>query len=172
MTRTAGYEWDGSYVSVRGTLQPMDDETRQLWEDYFIDAGFSYDDIGLFDDCTALPLVLTDGEIDGQDTFVYGFMGVIGVLLVVLAIWFVVHSLTGGFQKQIRNYIKASDDPQATEQALDRFYEDTMQDFRPGSRYADARDYSLTAGRRSFHSLYSASRFCRGALFCLVVHTR
>lgn len=122
------YEWDGSYVSVRGTLQPMDDETRQLWEDYFIDAGFSYDDIGLFDDCTALPLVLTDGEIDGQDTFVYSFMGVIGVLLVVLAIWFVVHSLTGGFQKQIRNYIKASDDPQATEQALDRFYEDTMQD--------------------------------------------
>ena len=122
------YEWDGSYVSVRGTLQPMDDETRQLWEDYFIDAGFSYDDIGLFDDCTALPLVLTDGEIDGQDTFVYGFMGVIGVLLVVLAIWFVVHSLTSGFQKQIRNYIKASDDPQATEQALDRFYEDTMQD--------------------------------------------
>lgn len=122
------YEWDGSYVSVRGTLQPMDDETRQLWEDYFIDAGFSYDDIGLFDDCTALPLVLTDGEIDGQDMFVYGFMGVIGVLLVVLAIWFVVHSLTGGFQKQIRNYIKASDDPQATEQALDRFYEDTMQD--------------------------------------------
>lgn len=122
------YEWDGSYVSVRGTLQPMDDETRQLWEDYFIDAGFSYDDIGLFDDCTALPLVLTDGEIDGQDTFVYGFMGVIGVLLVVLAIWFVVHSLTGGFQKQIRNYIKASDDPQATEQALDRFYADTMQD--------------------------------------------
>ena len=122
------YEWDGSYVSVRGTLQPMDDETRQLWEDYFIDAGFSYDDIGLFEDCTALPLVLTDGEIDGQDTFVYGFMGVIGVLLVVLAIWFVVHSLTGGFQKQIRNYIKASDDPQATEQALDHFYEDTMQD--------------------------------------------
>lgn len=122
------YEWDGSYVSVRGTLQPMDDETRQLWEDYFIDAGFSYDDIGLFDDCTALPLVLTDGEIDGQDTVVYSFMGVIGVLLVVLAIWFVVHSLTGGFQKQIRNYIKASDDPQATEQALDRFYEDTMQD--------------------------------------------
>ena len=85
------YEWDGSYVSVRGTLQPMDDETRQLWEDYFIDAGFSYDDIGLFDDCTALPLVLTDGEIDGQDTFVYGFMGVIGVLLVVLqsGSWFI-----------------------------------------------------------------------------------
>lgn len=120
------YEWDGSYVTVRGTLKRMDDETKQLWEDYFIDAGFSYDDIGLEDGCTFLPLVLTDDEIDGSDTFVLGFMGI--VILVVLAIWFVVHSLTGGFQKQIRNYIKASDDPQATEQALDRFYEDTMQD--------------------------------------------
>ena len=37
------YEWDGSYVTVRGTLKRMDDETKQLWEDYFIDAGFSYD---------------------------------------------------------------------------------------------------------------------------------
>ena len=122
------YEWDGSYVTVRGTLKRMDDETKQLWEDYFIDAGFSYDDIGLEDGCTFLPLVLTDDEIDGSDTFVLGFMGIVILLVLALLIWFVVRSLTGGFQKQIRNYIKASDDPQATEQALDRFYEDTMQD--------------------------------------------
>ena len=124
------YEWDGSYVTVRGTLKRMDDETKQLWEDYFIDAGFSYDDIGLEDGCTFLPLVLTDDEIDGSDTFVLGFMGIVILLVLALLIWFVVRSLTGGFQKQIRNYIKASDDPQATEQALDRFYEDTMQDGR------------------------------------------
>ena len=55
-------------------------------------------------------------------------MGIVMLLVLALLIWFVVRSLTGGFQKQIRNYIKASDDPQATEQALDRFYEDTMQD--------------------------------------------
>lgn len=122
------YEWDGSYMTVRGTLKRMDDETKQLWENYFIDAGFSYDDIGLEDGCTFLPLVLTDDEIDGSDTFVLGFMGIVMLLVLALLIWFVVRSLTGGFQKQIRNYIKASDDPQATEQALDRFYEDTMQD--------------------------------------------
>lgn len=84
--------------------------------------------IGLEDGCTFLPLVLTDDEIDGSDTFVLGFMGIVMLLVLALLIWFVVRSLTGGFQKQIRNYIKASDDPQATEQALDRFYEDTMQD--------------------------------------------
>ena len=70
--------------------------------------------------------MLTDDEIDGSDTFVLGFMGIVILLVLALLIWFVVRSLTGGFQKQIRNYIKASDDPQATEQALDRFYEDTM----------------------------------------------
>ena len=78
------YEWDGSYMTVRGTLKRMDDETKQLWENYFIDAGFSYDDIGLEDGCTFLPLVLTDDEIDGSDTFVLGFMGI--VMLLVLAL--------------------------------------------------------------------------------------
>ena len=101
------YEWDGSYMTVRGTLKRMDDETKQLWENYFIDAGFSYDDIGLEDGCTFLPLVLTDDEIDGSDTFVLGFMGIVMLLVLALLIWFVVRSLTGGFQKQIRNYIKA-----------------------------------------------------------------
>ena len=122
------YEWDGSYVTVRGTLKRMDDETKQLWEDYFIDAGFSYDDIGLEDGCTFLPLVLTDDEIDGSDTFVLGFMGIVMLLVLALLIWFVVRSLTGGFQKQIRRYIAATADPEGTEQALDRFYEDTMQE--------------------------------------------
>ena len=97
------YEWDGSYMTVRGTLKRMDDETKQLWENYFIDAGFSYDDIGLEDGCTFLPLVLTDDEIDGSDTFVLGFMGIVMLLVLALLIWFVVRSLTGGFQKQIRN---------------------------------------------------------------------
>ena len=122
------YEWDGSYVSVSGTLKPMDEETRLLWEDYFIDAGFDYDDIGLWDGCTFLPLVLTDGEIDGSKPGVLIIMGILLLLLVALDVWFIVYSLTGGFQKQIRRYIAASADPQGTEQALDRFYDDTAQD--------------------------------------------
>lgn len=122
------YEWDGSYLSVSGTLEPMDAETEALWRDYFYDAGFDDSDIGLDDGCIFLPLVLKDGKIDGQNKSVVIFMGVIMLLLVALAVWTVVHALTGGFQKQIRDYIKASDDPQGTEQALDRFYEDTMQD--------------------------------------------
>ena len=145
------YEWDGSYVTVRGTLKRMDDETKQLWEDYFIDAGFSYDDIGLEDGCTFLPLVLTDDEIDGSDTFVLGFMGIVMLLVLALLIWFVVRSLTGGFQKQIRRYIAATADPEGTEQALDRFYEDTMQDgkvrmSRSWLMYVHGRDSWVLAG--------------------------
>ena len=155
------YEWDGSYVTVRGTLKRMDDETKQLWEDYFIDAGFSYDDIGLEDGCTFLPLVLTDDEIDGSDTFVLGFMGIVMLLVLALLIWFVVRSLTGGFQKQIRRYIAATADPEGTEQALDRFYEDTMQDGKvripfsaiPGIGAAAAQNLYETAQKRDFMSI-------------------
>ena len=136
------YEWDGSYVTVRGTLKRMDDETKQLWEDYFIDAGFSYDDIGLEDGCTFLPLVLTDDEIDGSDTFVLGFMGIVMLLVLALLIC---------FQKQIRRYIAATADPEGTEQALDRFYEDTMQDgkvrmSRSWLMYVHGRDSWVLAG--------------------------
>lgn len=122
------YEWDGSYVSVRGTLQPMDEETEDLWRDYFYDAGMDDSSIGLEEGCTFLPLVLTDGEIDGQDDFALGFMGIVGLLTLLGAVCTIVRALTGGYQKQIRRYIAASSDPQGTEQALDRFYEDTMQD--------------------------------------------
>ncbi len=122
------YEWDGSYVSVRGTLQPMDEETEALFRDYFYDAGFDDSEIGLGDDCYVRPLVLTDGEIDGDGPEVYIFMGIIGLITLLCAIWTLVHSLTGGYQKQIRAYIAANSDPQGTEQALDRFYEDTMQE--------------------------------------------
>lgn len=122
------YEWDGSYVSVRGTLQPMDAETEELFRDYFRDAGIDDSEIGLGDDCYFRPLVLTDGKINGDKADVLIFMSVIGLLTLVCAVWTLVHALTGGYQKQLRQYIAASSDPQGTEQALDRFYEDTMQE--------------------------------------------
>lgn len=122
------YTWDGSYVSVRGTLQPMDAETEELFRDYFRDAGIDDSEIGLSDDCYFRPLVLTDGKIDGERTSTIIFMSVIGLITLIGAVWTAVSAATGGYQKQIRNYIAATDDPQGTEQALDRFYEDTMQE--------------------------------------------
>ena len=62
------YRWDGSQVTVRGTLQPMDAETEAQFRAYLRDAGFGDDEIGPDDTCTFRPLVLTDGKINGHRT--------------------------------------------------------------------------------------------------------
>ena len=60
------YRWDGSRVTVRGTLQPMDAETETQFRAYLREAGFGDDEIGPDDTCTFRPLVLTDGKINGR----------------------------------------------------------------------------------------------------------
>lgn len=62
------YRWDGSRVTVRGTLQPMDAETEAQFRAYLREAGFGDDEIGPDDTCTFRPLVLTDGKINGHRT--------------------------------------------------------------------------------------------------------
>lgn len=91
----SSYEWDGSHISVRGTLQPMDEETEQLFREYFYDAGFDDSEIGLGDDCYVRPLVLTDGKIDGIAPGVYIFTGGIGLITLLCAIWMFIRALAG-----------------------------------------------------------------------------
>lgn len=62
------YRWDGSQVTVRGMLQPMDAETEAQFRTYLYEAGFGDDEIGLDDTCIFRPLVLTDGKINGHRT--------------------------------------------------------------------------------------------------------
>ena len=62
------YRWDGSRVTVRGTLQPMDAETEAQFRAYLREAGFGDDEIGPDDTCTFRPLMLTDGKINGHRT--------------------------------------------------------------------------------------------------------
>ena len=62
------YRWDGSRVTVRGTLQPMDAETEAQFRAYLREAGFGDNEIGPDDTCTFRPLVLTDGKINGHRT--------------------------------------------------------------------------------------------------------
>lgn len=122
------YEWDGSYVEVRGTLKPMDSETEGLYRDYLSDMGIDDDMIGMDADCTFLPLVLVDGDIGVTDGGYLPVMMIVLVVLLAVLVFIIVRCATGSYQKQIRNYIAKSADPQGTEQALDRFYEDTMQE--------------------------------------------
>ena len=115
------YEWDGSLLSVKGTICEMDDETKGLYNDYLTD----YLELDAEDMDRFLPLVLKDKNIGGL--YMSAMVPLLIALAVVLIIFFYILSkaLTGGYQKQIKAYIAKSVDPEGTEHALDLFYEDT-----------------------------------------------
>ena len=77
------YRWDGSRVTVRGMLQPMDAETEAQFRAYLREAGFGDDEIGPDDTCTFRPLVLTDGKINGHRTALLIFASAAALLALV-----------------------------------------------------------------------------------------
>ena len=81
-----GYTWDGSCVSVRGTLQPMDAETEALFRNYLYDAGITDAEISSAEDSSFRPLVLLDGEVEGERPAELIFMGVAALVLAAAAI--------------------------------------------------------------------------------------
>lgn len=57
------YSWDGSYVTIRGTLRPMDDETAGLYRQYLLsEDDITEDEIGQ-ESGMFRTLVLVDGVI-------------------------------------------------------------------------------------------------------------
>lgn len=121
------YEWDGSYVTVRGTVRPMDEETEQLYRDYFSDTSVSSSDIGLDDSCTFKTLVLVDGTVGGMQKDNLLFFVFLCVLLLIAFVWVLCNQLTGKYQKQVKAYLAAQPDPDAAEQQLELLYQDTAE---------------------------------------------
>lgn len=119
------YEWDGSYVTVRGTVRAMDEETEQLYRDYFTGTSVSSSDIGLDDSCSFKTLVLVDGTVGELKKDNLLFFVFLCVLLAVAFVWVLFNQLTGRYQKQVKTYIAAQPDPQAAEQQLELLYQDT-----------------------------------------------
>lgn len=119
------YSWDGSLVSVKGTVEPMDQETEEIYRESLIDAGIGEDEIGLGDDCYFLPLVLTHDRIGGVTKGTLMLIGGFGILFFIAIVRICYLAFSGGYQKQIRQYLAASANPALLEQQLDQFYETT-----------------------------------------------
>ena len=121
------YQWDGFYVTVCGTVRPMDAETEGLYRSYLNQLGIEDAEIGLGGDCQFQPLVLVHGQVGRlkKDNLIFFCIVWLALLLVLLRL--IVCLATGHDQKQIRDYLAAMEDPQSAEQHLDLFYEDTEQ---------------------------------------------
>ena len=113
------YSWDGSLVSVKGTVEPMDQETEEIYRESLIDAGIGEDEIGLGDDCYFLPLVLTHDRICGVTKGTLMLIGGFGILFFIAIVRICYLAFSGGYQKQIRQYLAASANPALLEQQLD-----------------------------------------------------
>lgn len=75
------YFWDGSYLTVRGSIRPMDQETRALYYDLLTGYyGLEEADLENFP-----PLVLVDGTVDGLNGSTLTLLGLAGLFLVGLA---------------------------------------------------------------------------------------
>lgn len=75
------YFWDGSYLTVRGSIRPMDQETRALYYD-LLTGYYGLEEANLEN---FLPLVLVDGTVDGLNGSTLTLLGLAGLFLVGLA---------------------------------------------------------------------------------------
>lgn len=119
------YQWDGSYVTVRGTLRAMDDETAGLYREYLLSAdSVSIFDIGE-DSGTFRTLVLVDGAVGAFSSA--SNAGILALFWVLGAVaWGVMlfNVVSGRYQDQCKRYLAAQPDPDAAEQQLDLLFED------------------------------------------------
>lgn len=76
-----GYLWDGIQLPVRGTVRPMDEQTRELYYGYLADVyGLTGEELDRFP-----PLVLVDGQLNGLDGSAILLLGTAVLILFSLA---------------------------------------------------------------------------------------
>lgn len=121
MDTDGSYEWDGSYISVRGTLRLMDEETTEMYYDLLRDYyDMTDDEMGDF-----LPIVLVHGDIGSMNQGALIMVSLGMLVLLGLGIWELIGAFTGRSLKQIRRYCAAQLDSEGAQHSLDQLYEQT-----------------------------------------------
>lgn len=109
------YFWDGTYMEVRGTIRPMDGESRDMYYDllstYY---GLSGTELNNF-----RPLVLVQGELYGMDGGSITLLGLAALVFLALAAVRLGQALAGGGGRQISRYCGRRADPEACLAELD-----------------------------------------------------
>lgn len=119
-------------VTYSGAINKMSKEEYQYFKDYFIESGWSEEEIEEY----TLPYYISVGALTGGSAVsVYVFLA-IGIILVILAIWRFIFVMRGGCLKTIR---KEMEEIGVSESELDYEYEGAKlyykaNDFRIGKR--------------------------------------
>ncbi len=107
-------------ITVTGTIQRMDSKTLDFYHKVVGYDGMSNADRALF-----TPLVLKVNCLGRMPEGLTWLMTAAAAAALCYAIWILATSLTGGYQKSIKAYCKASESPEVTLEELDQFYQNT-----------------------------------------------
>lgn len=107
-------------ITVTGTIQKMDSETREFFYEYF-----DYDELSEEDQELIRPLVLKANCLGRMPEGLTWLMTIGAVCALFYMIWVLFAVLSGLYQKSIKDYCKNSEAPEVTMEELEQFYRDT-----------------------------------------------
>ena len=116
-------------IPYSGTIKKMDSETLQYFEDYFLESGFTREELGDY----ILPYYIETGKLVGSDAGMVYFLLIFGIALVAVGVAILVSTMRGGslksFKKELETY-------GITEDAAEMEYENARiyGDIRIGNR--------------------------------------
>ncbi len=122
----------GESFMVKGTVVPMDSEGLEYYH-YVV----GYDDWTPEQQAYFLPLVLRVDYLGRTEQSLTWFLTAAAALCLFLALWMLIGSLTGRYQKGIKAFCAASESPEATMEMLETFYQSTepLNGIRMGSQF-------------------------------------
>lgn len=112
------YLWDGSSMTVRGTIRPMDEETRTLYDSFLKE----YYDLTPEEMDNFLPLVLVHGEVEGLNGAELLLLGLGAITFLALGAVQCSRALKASFLLQIDRYCAACPSPEQALAEVDRIW--------------------------------------------------
>lgn len=110
------YIWDGTKLTVRGSIRPMDGQTAELYYGFLAEYyGVTSADLDRFP-----PLVLVQGKLDGMSGVTVTVLGVAAIVFLAAAAVQFSRALRGPDLEQIFRYCAAQPDEKAALDQVDR----------------------------------------------------
>lgn len=116
------YFWDGSSLTVRGSIRPMDEDTKLLYYNYLKEYyGVTGDDLENF-----LPLVLVHGQVDGLNGPEIVLLGLAAILFLFLSAVQVSRALRAMLELQVGLYCESCPYPEEAAAEVDCLCQDQI----------------------------------------------
>lgn len=116
-------------IRYEGTIRKMDSEELEYFEEYFLESGFTREELGDY----ILPYYIETGALVGSDAGMVYFLLIFGLVLIIVGVVLLISTINGGSLKALKKELETYG---ITEDAADMEYENARiyGDIRIGNR--------------------------------------